>query len=218
MQLTGIHHLTAVTAHASRNHDFYTRILGMRMVKKTVNQDDVSAYHLFYADGEGSPGTDITFFDFPTLPEKRGTNSIVRTALRISGQDSFDYWAQRLDAHNVERGPAEELDGRMTILFEDFEGQPNFQPAEDQAGQGARADPDPDRSALDRTQPRALLVADRNRAFLQLSVQKGEGPTLQRIGLGRVDVEEVACRRAPGPFPGRAIRQVRRRVHPILRS
>ncbi len=123
MQLTGIHHLTAVTAHAARNHDFYTRTLGLRMVKKTVNQDDVSAYHLFYADGEGSPGTDITFFDFPTLPEKRGTNSIVRTSFRISGQASFDYWAQRLDAHNIERGPAEELDGRMTILFEDFEGQ-----------------------------------------------------------------------------------------------
>ncbi len=60
MQLTGIHHLTAVTADAARNHDFYTRVLGMRLVKKTVNQDDVRAYHLFYGDGIASPGTDLT--------------------------------------------------------------------------------------------------------------------------------------------------------------
>ena len=65
MQLKGIHHLTAVTAHASANHAFYTRVLGMRLVKKTVNQDDVSAYHLFYADGKATPGSDLTFFDWP---------------------------------------------------------------------------------------------------------------------------------------------------------
>src|SRR3954471_24374392 len=76
MQLTGIHHLTAVTADAPRNHAFYTRTLGMRLVKKTVNQDDTSAYHLFYADGKATPGTDLTFFDWPVTPEKRGTRSI----------------------------------------------------------------------------------------------------------------------------------------------
>ena len=65
MQLYGIHHLTAITANARGNHAFYTDVLGMRLVKKTVNQDDVSAYHLFYADGKGSPGTDLTFFDWP---------------------------------------------------------------------------------------------------------------------------------------------------------
>ena len=65
MQLTGLHHLTAVTAQAARNHKFYTDTLGMRLVKKTVNQDDVSAYHLFYADGLASPGSDLTFFDWP---------------------------------------------------------------------------------------------------------------------------------------------------------
>ena len=71
MHLTGIHHLTAVTAKASDNHRFYTEALGMRLVKKTVNQDDVSAYHLFYADGLASPGTDITFFDWPVGRERR---------------------------------------------------------------------------------------------------------------------------------------------------
>ncbi len=75
MQLTGIHHLTAISANPRGNLDFYTRQLGMRLVKKTVNQDDVSAYHLFYADAAGSPGTDLTFFDWPAAPERRGTNA-----------------------------------------------------------------------------------------------------------------------------------------------
>ena len=76
MQLTGIHHLTAISAKPRDNLAFYTGILGMRLVKKTVNQDDVSAYHLFYADGKANPGTDLTFFDFPAAPERRGANSI----------------------------------------------------------------------------------------------------------------------------------------------
>ena len=75
MQLTGIHHLTAVSADAPGNKRFYTDTLGMRLVKKTVNQDDVSAYHLFYADGKANPGTDLTFFDFPAAPERRGATA-----------------------------------------------------------------------------------------------------------------------------------------------
>jgi glyoxalase family protein len=123
MQLTGIHHLTAITADARGNHDFFTRVLGLRMVKKTVNQDDTSAYHLFYADGEGRPGSDITFFDWPAAPEKRGTHSIVRTALRIHGQASFDYWVARLKEHGVKAQEVVTRDGRMTLDFEDAEGQ-----------------------------------------------------------------------------------------------
>src|SRR5687768_16966465 len=104
MQLTGFHHLTAVTADARGNLDFYTNALGMRLVKKTVNQDDVSSYHLFYADGRGSPGTDITFFDWPATRERRGTNSIVRTGLRVDGEDSLRYWAERLRELGVPHG------------------------------------------------------------------------------------------------------------------
>src|SRR5665647_2449794 len=85
MQLTGIHHLTAISARPRENLAFYTGLLGMRLVKKTVNQDDVSAYHLFYADGKANPGTDLTFFDFPAAPELRGNNSITRTGLRVAG-------------------------------------------------------------------------------------------------------------------------------------
>jgi len=79
MQLTGIHHLTAISAKPRENLAFYTGLLGMRLVKKTVNQDDVRAYHLFYADGRANPGTDLTFFDFPAVPERRGSNSISAT-------------------------------------------------------------------------------------------------------------------------------------------
>jgi glyoxalase family protein len=123
MQLEGIHHLTAVTANASGNHDFYTRILGMRLVKKTVNQDDVSAYHLFYADKLASPGSDLTFFDWPVERERRGTHSIIRTALRVSGEPSLKWWQQLLAAHGVAQRPIAQRDGRLTLEFDDPEGQ-----------------------------------------------------------------------------------------------
>src|SRR5258705_8481895 len=95
MQLTGIHHLTAISAKPRENLAFYTGLLGMRLVKKTVNQDDVSAYHLFYADGRANPGTDLTFFDFPAAPERRGSNAISRTGLRVAGEQSLGYWRGR---------------------------------------------------------------------------------------------------------------------------
>jgi glyoxalase family protein len=123
MQLTGLHHLTAVTAQASRNHKFYTETLGMRLVKKTVNQDDVSAYHLFYADGLASPGSDLTFFDWPVARERRGTHSITRTGLRVSGQAAIDWWLARFKELGIAHQPAVERDGRVTVDFEDFEGQ-----------------------------------------------------------------------------------------------
>ena len=123
MQLKGIHHLTAVTADASGNHAFYTRVLGMRLVKKTVNQDDVSAYHLFYADGEATPGSDLTFFDWLVPRERRGTHSIIRTALRVAGEASLKWWSARLREQGVSQQPIGERDGRLTLEFEDAEGQ-----------------------------------------------------------------------------------------------
>jgi glyoxalase family protein len=123
MQFTGIHHLTAVTANAPANHAFYTQVLGLRLVKKTVNQDDVSAYHLFYADGRGSPGTDLTFFDWPVGREQRGTHSITRTGLRVSGADTLEWWRQRFQERGVTHSDVVERDGRLTLDFEDPEGQ-----------------------------------------------------------------------------------------------
>jgi glyoxalase family protein len=123
MQLTGIHHLTAISANAPANLRFYSNLLGMRLVKKTVNQDDVSAYHLFYADGEASPGTDITFFDWPAPRERRGTNAIVRTGLRVAGERTLSWWRERFARLGVAHGEPAERDGRLTLDFEDGEGQ-----------------------------------------------------------------------------------------------
>jgi glyoxalase family protein len=123
MQLTGIHHLTAVSADAPGNRAFYTGVLGMRLVKKTVNQDDVSAYHLFYADGLASPGSDLTFFDWPVGRERRGTNEIVRTALRVDGKQALLWWSEHLKEARVAHSGVRERDGRLVLDFEDPEGQ-----------------------------------------------------------------------------------------------
>jgi glyoxalase family protein len=123
MELTGIHHLTAVTADARRNNQFYTQTMGMRLVKRTVNQDDTSAYHLFYADAKANPGTDLTFFDWPVDREQRGTRSITRTFLRVAGHDTLAWWKDRLTDEQLTVSEIVERDGRLTLDFEDFEGQ-----------------------------------------------------------------------------------------------
>ena len=123
LNLAGIHHLTAVSASIRQNHTFYTRTLGMRLVKRSVNQDDVSAYHLFYADAKGTPGTDLTFFDWPVQRERRGTRTITRTHLRVAGRESLEWWREYLRGKNVTVGELAERDGRLTLDLEDFEGQ-----------------------------------------------------------------------------------------------
>jgi len=123
VELSGIHHLTAISADIRQNYRFYTKTLGMRLVKRSVNQDDVSAYHLFYADAKGSPGTDLTFFDWPIPRERRGTRSIVRTCLRVNGNEALKWWSRRFDEQHVQHDEIIERDGRLTLLFEDPEGQ-----------------------------------------------------------------------------------------------
>ena len=116
--LNGLHHVTAITGEAGANLDFYTRILGMRLVKKTVNQDDVSAYHLFYADGAGSPGTDLTFFDWPSTPPNRpGAGSIGPVALRVASPASLGWWRARFDGSGIPH------QGAQRLAFVDPEGQ-----------------------------------------------------------------------------------------------
>ena len=123
-ELLGIHHVTAVTANARANHRFYTQTLGMRLVKKTVNQDDVRAYHLFYADAVGSPGTDLTFFDWAHAPRQRhGNHSVSRTGLRVGGVEILHWWAARFDQLKIARSEVLERDGRAVVEFEDGEGQ-----------------------------------------------------------------------------------------------
>jgi len=123
MELGGIHHLTAVSAKIRDNHHFYTGTVGMRLVKRSVNQDDTSAYHLFYADAKGSPGTDLTFFDWPADRERRGTHAITRTGLRVAGLEALEWWKEHLRQKGIAAGEIAERDGRLTLDFEDAEGQ-----------------------------------------------------------------------------------------------
>ena len=96
-QILGLHHVTAMTSSAEKIYHFFTDILGLRLIKKTVNQDDIETYHLFFADDAGSPGTDMTFFDFPGLPKgTKGTNTISRTSFRVKDDAALDYWVSRL--------------------------------------------------------------------------------------------------------------------------
>ncbi|ETT32972.1 glyoxalase/bleomycin resistance protein/dioxygenase [Paenibacillus sp. FSL R5-192] len=124
MQIKGLHHVSALTAHADQNYRFYTNIMGMRLIKKTVNQDDVSVYHLFYGDEKGKPGTELTFFEIPMAGQTReGVNSISGTSLRVPSDAALTYWQQRFDEFEVPHGEIVERDGRATLSFTDFEGQ-----------------------------------------------------------------------------------------------
>ena len=97
MRIDGVHHITCITADAPRNVDFYTRVLGLRLVKKTVNQDDPTVYHLFYADEVGSPGSDITFFEYPGIQRGRAGAGMVHTVeWRVASNKALDFWKQRL--------------------------------------------------------------------------------------------------------------------------
>ncbi|WP_018931719.1 ring-cleaving dioxygenase [Gracilibacillus lacisalsi] len=124
MELKGIHHVSAITASAKDNYHFYTDILGMRLVKKTVNQDDPSMYHLFYADEIGRPGTDLTFFEITnaghTYP---GNNSISYTSLRVASDEALHYWEERLDEYDIVHDGIGEKSGRKILPFQDHEGQ-----------------------------------------------------------------------------------------------
>src|SRR5881409_2862688 len=102
MQLEGIHHVTAITGNAPQNVDFYVRVLGLRLVKKTVNQDDPTVYHLFYADEQGSPGSDITFFEYPGARRGRAGAGMVHTvAFRVASEAALDFWEQRLAGERI---------------------------------------------------------------------------------------------------------------------
>lgn len=122
--LKGIHHVTAITSSAEKNYQFFTYILGMRLVKKTVNQDDIQTYHLFFADDKGSAGTDMTFFDFPGIPKGvHGTNEIYKTSFRVPSDAALNYWVNRFDRLEVKHTGIKELFGKKTLSFVDFDDQ-----------------------------------------------------------------------------------------------
>ncbi|WP_214722202.1 ring-cleaving dioxygenase [Exiguobacterium sp. s192] len=123
-ELKGIHHVTAITSSAEKNYEFFTNVLGMRLVKKTVNQDDIQTYHLFFADDKGSAGTDMTFFDFPGIPKgTHGTNEIFKTAFRVPTDEALHYWIKRFDKYDVKHRGIKEQFGKKTLSFVDFDDQ-----------------------------------------------------------------------------------------------
>lgn len=122
-RLAGVHHVSTLSANIDRSHDFYTRILGLRLLIKTVNQDAPTMYHLFFGDGAGTPGSDITVFDLPhAASELRGNNAISLTTFRVAGDDTFDYWLKRFDTFGVPHQGVAMRDNRRVLDFEDFEG------------------------------------------------------------------------------------------------
>ncbi|MFE6168147.1 ring-cleaving dioxygenase [Viridibacillus arvi] len=134
--LKGIHHVTAITSSAEKNYEFFTYVLGMRLVKKTVNQDDIQTYHLFFADDKGSAGTDMTFFDFPGIPKGvHGTNEISKTSFRVPSDTALDYWVKRFDRLEIAHTGIIEKFGKKTLSFVDFDDQ-RYQLISDENNEG----------------------------------------------------------------------------------
>lgn len=139
MDLKGVHHVTAITSSAEKNYEFFTYILGMRLVKKTVNQDDIQTYHLFFADDEGNPGTDITFFDFPGIPKGiHGTNDIARTSFRVPTDEALIYWEKRFNRLGVKHSGIGEQFGKKILPFVDFDDQ-QYQLISDEYNEGVKS-------------------------------------------------------------------------------
>lgn len=137
--IKGMHHVTAITSSAEKNYAFFTYVLGMRLVKKTVNQDDIKTYHLFFADDKGNAGTDMTFFDFPGVPKgSHGTNEIFKTSFRVPNDEALDYWVKRFDRLEVKHTGIKEQFGTKTLSFVDFDDQ-NYQLISDENNDGVAA-------------------------------------------------------------------------------
>jgi glyoxalase family protein len=135
-QLKGIHHVTAITSSAEKIYEFFTYTLGMRLVKKTVNQDDIQTYHLFFADDKGSAGTDMTFFDFPGISKSvHGTNEISKTSFRVPGDEALIYWEQRFDRLAIKHTGIKTQFGKKSLSFVDFDDQ-QYQLISDELNKG----------------------------------------------------------------------------------
>ncbi|UTR14970.1 ring-cleaving dioxygenase [Salipaludibacillus sp. LMS25] len=137
--LKGVHHVTAITSSAEKNYEFFTYVLGMRLVKKTVNQDDIQTYHLFFADDEGNPGTDMTFFDFPGIPKgSHGTNEISKSSFRVPSDEALNYWVKRFDRLKVSHTGIKKQFEKKTLSFVDFDDQ-QYQLISDEKNEGVAA-------------------------------------------------------------------------------
>lgn len=177
--IKGIHHVTAITSSAEKNYDWFTHVLGMRLVKKTVNQDDPNTYHLFFADDAGNPGTDMTFFDFPNIPKgSKGTNDISRTSFRVPNDRALDYWVARFDHYEVKHSGIKEQLGIKVIQFEDFDEQ-QYQLVSDEKDTGVaggtawKNSPVPEEFGIYGLGPIFIRVSDVNRMSTILEEELG---------------------------------------------
>ena len=137
-QLKGIHHITAITSSAEKNYEFFTNVLGMRLVKKTVNQDDIQTYHLFFADDKGSPGTDMTFFDFRGISKGvHGTNEISKSSFRVPTDASLSYWIKHFNQLGISHNGIKEQFGKKILSFVDFDDQ-QYQLISDEFNRGVK--------------------------------------------------------------------------------
>ena len=137
--LKGLHHVTAITSSAEENYKFFTNVLGMRLVKKTVNQDDIQTYHLFFADDVGGAGTDMTFFNFPNIQKgTHGTNEIYRTGFRVPTDAALEYWVKHFDRLDVKHTGIQEQFGTKVLSFVDFDEQ-QYQLVSDENNKGVAA-------------------------------------------------------------------------------
>lgn len=124
LNILGMHHVTAITSSAEKIYEFFTYVLGMRLVKKTVNQDDINTYHLFFADDKGTAGTDMTFFDFKGIGKgDKSSNEVSRTTFRVPNDKAIEYWLKRFNKYEVEHEGVSEIFGKKVIKFKDFDDQ-----------------------------------------------------------------------------------------------
>jgi glyoxalase family protein len=195
-QLNGIHHVTAITSSAEKIYHFFTYILGLRLVKKTVNQDDIQTYHLFFADDIGSAGTDMTFFDFPGVQKAiKGSDEIAKTSFRVPSDLAIDYFKKRFEKYDVKHGEVKHLFGIKTLAFEDFDGQ-EYVLFSDQHDQGVKPGipwqqgPIPLRHAITGLGPIFFRVKDKKRMDLVLT---------QVMGFEKIDEQDSLILYQTGP-------------------
>lgn len=195
-ELIGIHHVTAMTDDAVRNYKFFTEVLGMRLVKKTVNQDDIQTYHTFFADDVGSPGTDMTFFDFPNVPKgTSGTNSISRTGFRVPNDAALKYYLERFKEFGVKNDGIQELFGKKILPFEEADGQ-KYQLFSDENNKGVepgipwKNGPVPEEKAIYGLGPIEITVSYYEDFKKTLMDVYGMKPTLEEDDVTLLDVGE----------------------------
>lgn len=163
--LIGLHHVTAITSSSPKMFQFMTEILGLHLIKKTVNQDDVASYHLYFTDDMGTAGTDITFFDFPGLGHGMpGNNSISRIGFRVPNDAAIDYWVQRFDENDIKHDDVTTQFDAKTLFFYDFDNQ-RYQLVSDETNDGVaggtpyRHSPVPDEVAITGLGPMVITLS-----------------------------------------------------------